>query len=199
MHVRLKKNNFPAVASIKGREIQMKQIIITYGAISGTITIVSMILGIVMTGSDEGMQFSMWLGYLIMLVALSMIFIGIKQYRDRELGGVITFARATMLGLGITIVAGIMYVVVWEIYLVLSDYAFINDYTQSIIAAKEAAGASGEELAAAKEEMAQLVVNYANPLFRLPMTFLEILPVGVLISLISAAILRNSNVMPVQA
>ncbi len=38
--------------------------------------------------------------------------------------------------------------------------------------------------------------QYANPLFRLPMTFIEIFPVGVLVSLISAAILRNPRVLP---
>ena len=104
-----------------------------------------------------------------------------------------------MLGLGISVVAGVMYVFVWEIYLAMTDYAFMNEYTQSIIASKEAAGVSGAELETARAEMAQMVVNYAKPLFRLPMTFLEIFPVGVLISLISAAILRNSNFMPAHA
>jgi hypothetical protein len=37
---------------------------------------------------------------------------------------------------------------------------------------------------------------YSNPLYRLPITFVEMFPVGVLISLISAAVLRNSRVLP---
>lgn len=39
-------------------------------------------------------------------------------------------------------------------------------------------------------------VQYANPLFRLPMVFAEIFPVGVLVSLISAALLRNRRFLP---
>ena len=38
--------------------------------------------------------------------------------------------------------------------------------------------------------------NYANPLYRMPLTFIELFPVGVLITLISAAVLRNSRVLP---
>jgi hypothetical protein len=37
---------------------------------------------------------------------------------------------------------------------------------------------------------------YRNPLIRMPMTFLEIFPVGLLISLISAAVLKNPRVLP---
>jgi hypothetical protein len=47
-----------------------------------------------------------------------------------------------------------------------------------------------------RAEMDAFRVQYANPLFRLPMTFAEIFPVGVLVSLISAAILRNPRVLP---
>ena len=79
----------------------MKKIILTYGLIAGTIVIASGILGIelVDVGETEAMANLEYVGYLVMLVALSVIFIGIKKYRDQELGGVITFGTAALVGL----------------------------------------------------------------------------------------------------
>ena len=140
-----------------------------------------------------------WLGYLIMIVALSMIFVGIKRYRDRELGGVIKFGTAALLGLGITLVASVVYVAVWEVNLSLTDHSFIEEYTRSVVADKQADGITGAELAAVEAEMATMRERYADPLFRVPMTFLEIFPVGLLISLLAAAVLRNSKFLPAAA
>ncbi len=177
----------------------MKKIVITYGVIAGIVIIGSTILGLNFTGERGDMKFLEWLGYLIMIVAFSMIFVGIKKYRDQELGGVIKFGTAVMLGLGITLVASVIYVAAWEVNLELTDHAFIEQYAQGIIAGKEAAGVTGADLKAVVAEMAQLKERYANPLFRLPMTFLEIFPVGLLISLLAAAVLRNSKFMPATA
>ena len=173
----------------------MRKIILTFGSIAGLVIIGSIILGALLARS-ESTKFSELVGYLVMIVALSVIFVGIKRYRDRELGGVIKFGPALLLGLGISLVAGVVYVVSWEVYLSVTDYAFIHEYTQAIIEAKKAAGLSGEDLDALVASMNTMRQKYANPLYRLPMTFLEIFPVGLLISLISAAVLRKSDVMP---
>jgi hypothetical protein len=168
--------------------------ILTYGVLSGLVIILTMIAGIVF--GREAFFSSAVFGYLIMLVALTFIFVGMKRYRDVELGGVVRFGPAFMVGLGITVVAGVIYVAVWELYQAQSDHAFINDYTDFVVRSKEQEGATPEALAALRAEMATLKTNYANPLFRIPMTFLEIFPVGLLVSLVSAAILRNPKVLP---
>lgn len=174
----------------------MKKIIITYGVISGVIVIGSMLIGMNMaSGSDSG-DFSAWMGYLFMIAALTLVFIGIKRHRDQELGGVIKFKTAFLVGLGITVVASFIYVALWEVNLAITDYAFIEQYTSAVIEAKEAEGLSGAEMDSFRAEMAQMVEDYANPLYRLPWTFIEIFPVGLLISLISAALLRKSSFMP---
>ncbi len=169
----------------------MKRIIFPYGAIAGAVIIGSMILTFALGGGMSGS--SVWLGYLFMIVALSLIFLGVKRYRDQELGGVIRFGTAFLLGLGISLVASVIYVVVWEVYLSVTDYAFIHDYTQSVLAAKEAEGLAGAALEAEVASMETLTSRYANPVFRLPMTFLEIFPVGLLITLVSAGLLRNEK------
>ena len=171
----------------------MKRIALIYGGIAGLVIIFSMILGMAMSGEES--TFSQWLGYLIMVVALSLVFLGVKKYRDEELGGVIKFGTAFLAGLAITLVASVIYVVVWEITLVVTDYSFITDYTQSILAEREAEGATAAEMSALTAEMDEMVVNYGKAWYRIPITFLEIFPVGLLVSLISAAVLRNSKIL----
>ena len=177
----------------------MKQYIAKYGLTAGVLIIATMVLGSMLSGGAGASGFSEVFGYAVMLLALSLIFVGIKRYRDRELGGVIRFSQALLLGVAISAVAGIGYVASWEIYLNMTDHDFIHDYTESVLAKKREAGVVGAEYAKAEEEMTQMTERYQNPLFRLPMTFLEIFPVGLLISLISAGLLRKSEFLPAQA
>ncbi len=168
----------------------MRRIIFPYGAIAGAVTIGTMIAFTL--PSEDGVGGSVWLGFLVMILALSLIYLGIRRYRDHELGGVIRFRTGVLLGLGITLVAGTVYVAAWEVYLSVTDYAFIDRYTESVIAGREAEGMDGAALQAEIESMDRLKEQYANPVFRLPMTFLEIFPVGLFITLLSAGLLRNS-------
>jgi len=175
----------------------MTRLILTYGLISGLVVIAGVIATIL--AADGAPQSSPLLGYLIMLVALSAILVGVKQHRDRALGGVIRFLPALGVGVGIAAVAGVAYVVVWEIYLAFTDYRFMEDYARHILAGKQAAGVSAEAYAKAAAEMETLKAQYANPLFRLPMTFLEIIPVGLLVALASAGLLRNPRFLPARS
>jgi hypothetical protein len=142
---------------------------------------------------------SMWFGYLVMLAALTLIFVGVKRYRDVECGGVIRFGRALAVGLGIAVVAGLIYVIGWEVYERATGWAFMPEYSSSIIEGMRASGASPAEIAAQQEEMRGMAEMYANPLFRWPMVFIEIFPVGLLVALISAALLRNPRLLPARA
>jgi uncharacterized membrane protein len=143
-----------------------------------------------------GLGHSLWVGYLIMLVALTLVFVGMKRYRDVEKGGVIKFLPAFGVGLGMAIVAGILYVIVWESFVALAHYDFMGDYIAGIRHEREAAGVSGAALAREMAELEAMRVQMANPLFRLPMIFLEIFPVGLIVALVSAALLRNARFMP---
>jgi len=100
------------------------------------------------------------------------------------------------MGLGISAVAGVIYVISWELAVAITHVDFIGGYTASLIAQEKAKGTTGPALAKFIADMEALKVQYANPLFRWPMTFVEIFPVGVLVSLISAALLRKSSFLP---
>lgn len=174
----------------------MTKHITIYGVIIGAVVIGSAIFSLSISGDDTHFAGLEWLGYLIMFVALSMIFIAVKRYRDQELGGVINFKTALLLGLGISGVAGVVYVAAWEVNLMATDYAFAGEYADSIIESEKAEGISDEDLEKLTADMDKFVEDYKNPAFRVPMTFLEIFPVGLVISLISAAILRNRKILP---
>lgn len=173
----------------------MKRIIFIYGLISGAITI-GIIIASMMIWGMEGQ--SEWLGYLIMVAALSLIFFGIKSYRDQELGGVISFGTAFKVGLGISLVAGVVYVGAWETYLQTTDANFMDQHAASYIEQLQADSASDQEIAEARKLMDEYKAMYENPLMRLGITFLEIFPVALLITLISAALLRNSSFLPAE-
>ncbi len=172
----------------------MLRTILTYGVIAGLIVSANFFvaLGIVSLQHHNNLLY----GYLVMLVALSFVFVAIKRYRDRSLGGVIRFLPALGVGLGVSAVAGVIYTLGWEISLAATHYEFADSYGAAMIAAARAHGASPARLAQVADQMQAFKVQYANPLYRLPMTFVEIFPVGVVISLISAALLRNSRFLP---
>ncbi|THD57955.1 DUF4199 domain-containing protein [Phenylobacterium sp.] len=172
----------------------MIRIILTYGLISGLVIILGIMFTMFTVGDHGGA--SLWLGYLIMLVALSSILVGVRQHRDQALGGVIRFRTALMVGLGIALVASVAYVLIWEVYLAATHYSFMDKYVASMLSAKRAAGVTGAAYAKAVAEAETMRRQYANPLHRLPETFLEIFPVGLVIALVSAALLRNPRFLP---
>jgi len=176
----------------------MLRMILAFGLAAGLVVAIPMCL--MVTNSESGSTAQSYLvGYLVMLVGLSLVFVGVKRYRDHVLGGVIRFAPALGMGLAISAIAGVIYVIGWEITLAVTNYAFVDSYAAATIEAKRASGASAAEIAAVVAQMAEFKTQYANPWFRLPMTFVEIFPVGVLVSLISAALLRNSRFLPARA
>jgi hypothetical protein len=174
----------------------MTNIAYLFGTLGGLVAIAGMLLGIVVLPEHGGS--SLFYGYLVLFLAMSLIFFGVKRYRDTEGGGVIKFFPALMLGLAIAVVGGIIYVLAWEVYLAATQYAFVDGYANAMIEAAKAKGdAHGLEVTV--KEMAAFKQSYANPLFRMPMTFLEIFPVGLVVAIVSAAILRNSRVLPAHA
>ena len=171
--------------------------VLVYGAIAGAIAI-AVITASIAIESLNHLQ-SVWFGYLVMLAALSLIFVGVKRYRDVECGGVIGFGRALGIGLAMAVVAGLVYVAGWEAYLATTDGNFMSDYAASTIADMRASGASGAEIAAAEAQMAEAIEWYSQPLLRMLITFSEILPVCALVPLVSALVLRNPRVLPARA
>ncbi len=168
----------------------MTKTIAVYGLIAGIIVAVAMAVSMAI-----GVH-SIVLGYLSMLVALSMVFVGVKKYRDEQLGGVIGFLPAAGVGLGISLIAALFYVVAWEVYLYSTDYGFMAEYANGVIASLRAEGASAAEIAHKQAELDALAESYRDPAIRFLITLSEIAPVALLVTLVSALLLRNRRFMP---
>ena len=170
--------------------------ILKYGLIAGLIVGGINFTMFTAMGDAHDFENGMVIGYATMLVALTAVFVGIKQYRDRELGGVIRFWPAFGMGVAMSVLAGILYVAAWEASQAITGGDFMAAYTSFVLEQARAKGESAAAIARLSAEMAEFKVMYANPLFRLPMVFSEIFPVGVLVSLVSAALLRKPNFLP---
>ncbi|MEO8998702.1 MAG: DUF4199 domain-containing protein [Rhodanobacter sp.] len=174
----------------------MLRTILKFGVIAGLVVGGFEVITFTAFSGMPPLKHGMLIGYATMLIALSAVFVGIKRHRDVERGGVIGFWPAFGIGLGVSFIAGIFYVIAWELVQTMMHMDFANSYAQAIVASAKAKGATPEALTKLSADMETFKVQYANPMYRLPMTFAEIFPVGVLVSLVSAGLLRNSRFLP---
>ena len=168
----------------------MRKTVLTYGIIAGFIVSAMILLSI----SDimKDFKYGELLGYSTMIIAFSAIFIAIKSYRDNHLNGEIKFLEAFKIGLGITMIASILYVTSW---MIVSNTAlgenFMTQYFQESIEKLKASDLSQSEIETKIEEMKNFQEMYKNPLVKIGMTLMEIFPVGLIISLLSAFLLKR--------
>ena len=168
----------------------MKKIVLTFGLISGVL-LSAMMVGMMPFIDQIGMDHGMVIGYTTMVLAFLLVFFGIRSYRETVGTGRISFGRALAVGFLIMLIASICYVVTWEIVYFNFLHDFGDKYAAYVIEKARAAGASAEEIARQTEEMQKFKTMYENPLYNAAFTFLEPLPVGIPMTLISAAILRK--------
>jgi hypothetical protein len=175
----------------------MFRIILLYGVPGALIVGAPLFWG--MVSGQQNNESGAIIGYTTMLVALTGVFLGVKHYRDRELGGVVKFLPALGVGLAISAVASLGWVIAWEAALAVTKFDFGAVYSQMMLEEAQKSGASAEKLAQVAKDGQAFAEMYRNPLMRVPLTFIEMFPIGVVISLISAALLRNSRFLPARA
>jgi Protein of unknown function (DUF4199) len=168
----------------------VKKTILTFGLISGVISSVLMLCTVPFLhriGNDRALI----LGYTSIVLSFLLVFFGVRSYRDNVADGHITFGKAFGIGLCITLISCMFYVATWEVlyHTVFPD--FMDTYSASMISKAQASGASAQEVQAKIDEIQRMKVMYANPLYNVMMTFIEPFPIGLLITLISAAVLRK--------
>ena len=169
----------------------MKKTVLTFGIISGVI--IATLMGVTTVFAERiGFDRAVIVGYTTMLIAFLLVFFGIKSYRDNIGRGEISFGRAFTVGILITLITCVFYVGIWEIlyYTVLHD--FPEKYANYMVEKARASGATPAQMAQQMEEMKQMKALLDNPVLAPAIIFIsEPLPVGLVMTLISAAILRK--------
>lgn len=169
----------------------MKRIIFICGITAGLISSLWSIYGDHFLGKDVSLNARIWFGYASMVVAFSLIFIGVKNYRDQFGNGSISFGKALKIALLITIIASTVYTVGWMI----NFYYFLPDFGEKYMAAMRAQliakGVSAAEMNKQMADMQAYMQQYKNPFYNAMATYAEILPVGITMSLLCAALLKR--------
>lgn len=179
---------FRFVATIK--LFKMKKNVLIFGLVLGLVLCIPWIIMVNMLYTNPEFESNDVIGYAILVVIYSLLFIGIRNYRNKELDGMISFGKAFKAGALITLVAATIYVVAWlfAYYLIIPD--FMEVYTQHVLyqCTTEA------ELAAKTQQMENFNKMYENPLFVILLTYAEVVPIGLVVSLVSALILKKKPI-----
>ena len=176
----------------------MRKNILLYGFIAGVIISTFMAISMAVMGCSAGdpksKMTSMIIGFAAMVASFSFVFIGIKNFRDKQNDGVIKFGKAFLIGSLISLVASTMYVLTWgvEFHFFMPD--FMDKYSEMQIQDLNKSGVKGELLDLGIKKIEETRDNYKNnPFFFAAYTYIEILPVGIIVSLISALILKRKK------
>ena len=168
----------------------MKKAVWKYGLWSGLVLATMMALTVPFE-HRIGARYGMVIGYTTMVLSFLIVFVGVKHYRDTERGGSITFARAFAAGVLMMLLSCACYVAMWEILTATVEKNFAHDYAAGMIKRAQDSGLQGAALQAKIAEARSFEVMYSNPLYRMAMTLLEPLPVGIVMALVTAGILRR--------
>jgi hypothetical protein len=169
----------------------MKKTVLTFGLISGAILSAMMLLTVPFQdaiGFDRGEI----IGYTTMVLAGLLIFFGIRSYRDNIAGGTVGFGRAFKVGALIAVVSSVCYVATWEvIYFGNLSPDFIEKYQEHTLEQARADGETEAQIAKRKADMEKFATLYRNPVINVAVTFLEPLPVALIMTLVSAGVLSR--------
>lgn len=171
----------------------MKKNVIVCGLIGGAIISIGMVISASLCAKNANYEGSMLLGYAIQILAFSLIFVGIKNQRDKINGCFISFGEAFKIGLFISLIASTLYVLVWliDFYVFIPD--FMEKYSAHQVKALQESSITEKEMTIQLEELNHMKELYKNPMMVILFTYLEVLPLALVLSLIASAILRRKK------
>jgi hypothetical protein len=165
----------------------MKKTVLTFGLLSGLVISGMMVALLPLQNRIH----SVLVGYASMLAAFLLIWFGIRSYRDNVAGGSVGFGRAFAVGALIALVSSLCYTATWEVYYFGVGTDFVAKYQAHQMAEAREKGATPAELDAKAAELKKFAAMYENPVINSAMTIMEPLPVGLLVALVSAAVLSR--------
>jgi hypothetical protein len=173
----------------------MKKTVLIFGLISGAVA-AALMFATLPFADRIGFERGLIVGYTTIILSFLLVFFGIRSYRENIGGGAISFGRAFAVGILITLISCICYVVAWEILYFKFMPDFADKYAAHAIEKMKAAGATAAAIQAQMDEAKNLKRILDNPFLNAAATFIEPFPVGLIITLISSLILRKRKSLP---
>ena len=170
----------------------MKKTVLTFGLISGVIVTVLM-LGALPLEDKISENGAYLLGYTIIVLSALLIFFGVRSYRENVSGGRLTFGKGFTVGILIALLSSFFYVATWEVVYFKFMPDFADKYAARMVERAKASRASQEQIEKKTREAADFKRIYNKPMVNIAFTFLEVFPVGLGVTLLSAAILRKKE------
>lgn len=167
---------------------KMKRVVLIFGLITGVILSANAVLMMNRMCSNPDFKANDIVGYAAMVMMFSLVFFGVRNYRNKNLDGFISFGKAFKTGFLIALVGSTMYVIIGLSYYHLFVPEFLDAYISYVLKNTPAS-----DLPAKTEEMANFKEMYKNPFFAILITYMEVLPVGTVIALVSALILKKKQ------
>jgi len=174
----------------------MKKTVLIFGLTAGIIVSVWLSVSMfIFSGDYENMELNMAIGFLGMLIAFAFIFVGIKNYRDKMNNGIVSFGKAFAIGFFIALIASLFYVATWAV--VYNNFMpdFMEKYSAQMIEQYQSQNLPAAELQAKVDEIKAAAEDYKNPVYFTMWTLMEILPLGIIVSLIAALVLKRKPKM----
>ena len=165
----------------------MKQIILRYGLLSGLVSAVLMTISVLNVDFEYGAYY----GYTGILLSMLFVFFVVKAYREQVGGGVLSFGTGFRIGLLIALISCVCYVLAWMVVYETLIPDFMDQYIKFTLDQMRASGSTEAEILKQTATMEDFKEQYKNPLYRFALTFLEPFPVGFLVALGSALVLRK--------
>ncbi len=171
----------------------MKRNVTIFGLVLGIILCINIFYTVNLFYNNPDFKSNDVVGYAAMVVVFSLTFFGIRNYRNKQLNGVISLGEAFKTGALIALVGSTMYVVVWMFYYYLFVPDFLDKYISHVLMEATRNGATATELAETTKEMENFREMYKNPLFVTLITYVEVLPVGLVVAFVSSLILKKKK------
>jgi Protein of unknown function (DUF4199) len=167
----------------------MKKVIWIYGLVVGTALSIFVIIMMNMMVNNKHTKGNDVIGYAYLIAMFSIVFFGIRKCKSSYSNGIISFGKAFKIGTLIALIGSSMYVLFSLGYYYLFVPEFLDAYIQNVLNNCT----SPEQLAAKTKEMANFKEMYKNPFFAILVTYMEVLPIGLVVALISSLILKTNK------
>jgi len=176
----------------------MQTIVVKFGLIAGLILAAMVFTVGAIVGDSTDFDKGETLGYIFRAAAFSTIFFGIRELRDKISSGTISFNKAFRTGIIITVIGSACYVIAWLIFLNFIDNTFIERYSVYFMEKVKASGRTPAEIELEIKSFNENMNSYKNPLVMAMFTFLEVFPIGLMISILCSALMKRKQVENVE-